>query len=165
MGEIIIRTDAKSAGFYFNNPEETRRRFHDGFFYTNDLGIWDENRYFRIVGRKDDMIISGGENIYPVEVEEVLNLHPAVADCLVTAVPDSKRGEIVTAYVVPADKSLTAQELEQYCKASPLLANYKRPHYYRFVPELIRNVTGKKMHCIMKQLAELDCREGRLIRV
>ena len=165
VGEIIIRTDAKSAGFYFNNPEETRRRFHDGFFYTNDLGIWDENRYFRIVGRKDDMIISGGENIYPVEVEEVLNLHPAVADCLVTAVPDSKRGEIVTAYVVPADKSLTAQELEQYCKASPLLANYKRPHYYRFVPELIRNVTGKKMHCIMKQLAELDCREGRLIRV
>lgn len=76
VGEVIIRSNAKSAAFYFGNPAETRRRFHDGFFYTNDLGTWDENHYFHIVGRKDDMIISGGENIYPVEVEEVLNLHP-----------------------------------------------------------------------------------------
>lgn len=165
VGEVIIRSDAKSAAFYFGNPAETKRRFHDGFFYTNDLGTWDENHFLRIVGRKDDMIISGGENIYPVEVEEVLNLHPGVADCIVTAAPDVKRGEIVTAYIVPADKALTAQELERYCKESPLLANYKRPHYYRFVTELPRNVTGKKMHCVMKQLAELDCREGRLTRV
>ena len=105
------------------------------------------------------------ENIYPVEVEEVLNLHPGVADCIVTAAPDVKRGEIVTAYIIPSDPSLTAQQLERYCKESPLLANYKRPHYYRFVTELPRNVTGKKMHCVMKQLAELDCREGRLTRV
>lgn len=165
VGEIIIRSDAKSAAFYFGNPAETKRRFHDGFFYTNDLGTWDENHFLRIVGRKDDMIISGGENIYPVEVEEVLNLHPGVADCIVTAAPDVKRGEIVTAYIIPADRALTAQELERYCKESPLLANYKRPHYYRFVTELPRNVTGKKMHCVMKQLAELDCREGRLTRV
>lgn len=165
VGEVIIRSNAKSAAFYFGNPAETRRRFHDGFFYTNDLGTWDENHYFHIVGRKDDMIISGGENIYPVEVEEVLNLHPAVRDCIVTAAPDSRRGEIVTAYVIAADPSLTAQELERYCKESPLLANYKRPHYYRFVSELPRNVTGKKMHYVMKQLAELDLQEGRLIRV
>ena len=165
VGEVIIRSDAKSAAFYFGNPEETKRRFHDGFFYTNDLGTWDENHFLRIVGRKDDMIISGGENIYPVEVEEVLNLHPGVADCIVTAAPDVKRGEIVTAYIIPTDPSLTAQQLERYCKESPLLANYKRPHYYRFVTELPRNVTGKKMHCVMKQLAELDCREGRLTRV
>lgn len=165
VGEVIIRSNAKSAAFYFGNPAETRRRFHDGFFYTNDLGTWDENHYFHIVGRKDDMIISGGENIYPVEVEEVLNLHPAVKDCIVTAAPDSRRGEIVTAYVIAADPSLTAQELERYCKESPLLANYKRPHYYRFVSELPRNVTGKKMHYVMKQLAELDLQEGRLIRV
>lgn len=165
VGEVIIRSNAKSAAFYFGNPAETRRRFHDGFFYTNDLGTWDENHYFHIVGRKDDMIISGGENIYPVEVEEVLNLHPAVKDCIVTAAPDSRRGEIVTAYVIAADPSLTAQELERYCKESPLLANYKRPHYYRFVSELPRNVTGKKMHYVMKQLAELDLQDGRLIRV
>lgn len=165
VGEVIIRSNAKSAAFYFGNPAETRRRFHDGFFYTNDLGTWDENHYFHIVGRKDDMIISGGENIYPVEVEEVLNLHPAVKDCIVTAAPDSRRGEIVTAYVIAADPSLTEQELERYCKESPLLANYKRPHYYRFVSELPRNVTGKKMHYVMKQLAELDLQEGRLIRV
>ena len=165
VGEVIIRSDAKSAAFYFGNPEETKRRFHDGFFYTNDLGTWDENHFLRIVGRKDDMIISGGENIYPVEVEEVLNLHPGVADCIVTAAPDVKRGEIVTAYIIPSVPSLTAQQLERYCKESPLLANYTRPHYYRFVTELPRNVTGKKMHCVMKQLAELDCREGRLTRV
>ena len=165
VGEVIIRSNAKSAAFYFGNPAETRRRFHDGFFYTNDLGTWDENHYFHIVGRKDDMIISGGENIYPVEVEEVLNLHPAVKDCIVTAAPDSRRGEIVTAYVIAADPSLTAQKLERYCKESSLLANYKRPHYYRFVSELPRNVTGKKMHYVMKQLAELDLQEGRLIRV
>ena len=165
VGEVIIRSNAKSAAFYFGNPAETRRRFHDGFFYTNDLGTWDENHYFHIVGRKDDMIISGGENIYPVEVEEVLNLHPAVKDCIVTAAPDSRRGEIVTAYVIAADPSLTAQELERYCKESPLLANYKRPHYYRFVSELPRNVPGQKMHYVMKQLAELDLQEGRLIRV
>ena len=165
VGEVIIRSNAKSAAFYFGNSAETRRRFHDGFFYTNDLGTWDENHYLRIVGRKDDMIISGGENIYPVEVEEVLNLHSAVKDCIVTAAPDSKRGEIVTAYVIAAEPSLTAQVLERYCKESPLLANYKRPHYYRFVSELPRNVTGKKMHYIMKQLAELDLQEGRLIRV
>lgn len=165
VGEVIIRSNAKSAAFYFGNPAETRRRFHDGFFYTNDLGTWDENHYFHIVGRKDDMIISGGENIYPVEVEEVLNLHPAVKDCIVTAAPDSRRGEIVTAYVIAADPSLTAQELERYCKESPPLANYKRPHYYRFVSELPRNVTGKKMHYVMKQLAELDLQDGRLIRV
>ena len=95
----------------------------------------------------------------------MLNLHPAVKDCIVTAAPDSRRGEIVTAYVIAAAPSLTAQELERYCKESPLLANYKRPHYYRFVSELPRNVTGKKMHYVMKQLAELDLQEGRLIRV
>ena len=93
------------------------------------------------------MIISGGENIYPVEVEEVLNLHPAVKDCIVTAAPDSKRGEIVTAYVIAADPSLTAQELERYCKESPLLANYNA----RIITGLSANcpAMSQERRCIM----------------
>ncbi len=165
VGEIIIRSDAKSAAFYFGNPEETAKRFHNGFFYTNDLGTWDENHFIHISGRKDDMIISGGENIYPVEVEEVLNMHSGVKDCIVTAVPDSRRGEIVTAYVVSCDPSLTAETLEHYCKTTPLLANYKRPHYYRFVSELPMNTTGKKMHHVMKEIAAQDLSKHKLIRV
>lgn len=164
VGEIIIRSSAKSAGFYYGNDAETRKRFRNGFFYTNDLATWDENHFFRIVGRKDDMIISGGENIYPTEVEEALNLHPLVADCMVTAVPDAKRGEIVTAYVVPKEDALTAAQLDAYCKQSPLLANYKRPRLYRFVETLPRNATGKKLHCVMKQLAQADAEKELLIR-
>ena len=83
--------------------------------YTNDLGTWDENHFITIAGRKDDMIISQGENIYPTQIEEVLNSHPKVADSIVTAVPDKAHGEIVTAYVVKADESLTVDELEEFC--------------------------------------------------
>ena len=78
------------------------------------------------------MIISQGENIYPTQIEEVLNSHPKVADSIVTAVPDKAHGEIVTAYIVKADESLTVDELEEFCKNSPMISNYKRPRYYRF---------------------------------
>jgi len=83
---------------------------------------------------------------------------------MVTAVPDAKRGEIVTAYVVPKEDTLTAAQLDAYCKQSPLLANYKRPRLYRFVETLPRNATGKKLHCVMKQLAQADAEKELLIR-
>ena len=88
-----------------------------------------------------------------------------MSDCIVTAVPDKTRGEIVTAYVVRADDSLTAGELEQFCKNSPMIANYKRPRYYRFVSEIPLNATGKKLHYKMKEIARDDLRNGLLIRV
>ena len=150
VGEVIIKSYAKGSYFYYRNEEETDRKFSNGFMYTGDLGTWDKNRFVSIVGRKDDMIISGGENIYPVQVEEALNTHPKVADCIVTAVPDKTRGEIVTAYVVRADDTLTIGELDQFCKNSPMIANYKRPRYYRFVAEIPLNATGKKLHYKMK---------------
>lgn len=165
VGEIIIKSYAKSSFFYYNNDIETERKFHDGYMYTGDLGTWDENHFISVIGRKDDMIISGGENIYPAQVEEVLNTHPKVADSIVTAVPDKLRGEIVTAYIVKSDASLTVNELEEFCKKSPMIANYKRPRYYRFVAEVPVNATGKKLHYKMKELAKSDLLNGLLIRV
>lgn len=165
VGEVIIRSPAKSASFYINNEEETERKFYKGYMYTNDLGTWDENNYVSIVGRKDDMIISSGENIYPTQVEEVLNSFDKVAECIVTSVPDKTRGELVTAYIVKADPSLTYEELEEYCKNSPMIANYKRPRYYRFVAEIPMNLTGKKLHYKAKEMAASDLANGLLHRV
>ncbi|MCR5003002.1 MAG: AMP-binding protein [Bacteroidales bacterium] len=162
IGEVIIKSPAKSPYAYHDNPEETERKYHQGFLYTNDLGTWDKNQFVTIVGRKDDMIISSGENIYPVQIEEVLNCHPKVRDCMVTAAPDKIRGQIVTAYVVRSDASLTADELDQFCKDSPDIANFKRPRYYRFVEELPVNATGKKLHYKMKMIAENDLKNGLL---
>lgn len=165
VGEIIIKSPYKSTYCYYNNAAETERKFHNGYIYTNDLGTWDENRYVTVVGRKDDMIISAGENIYPVQIEEVLNSHPLVRDSIVTAVPDRARGEVVTAYIVAEDDSLTAADLEEYCKAHPMMSRYKRPRYYRFVKELPQNSTGKKQHFKAKALAADDLENGRLILV
>lgn len=164
VGEIIIKSHAKSSYFYYNNEEETNRKFQNGFLYTNDLGTWDKNHFITVVGRKDDMIISGGENIYPVQIEEVLNHHPKVADCIVTATPDKVRGELVTAYIVKGDDSLTVDELDEFCRNSHMLANYKRPRYYRFISEIPLNATGKKLHYKMKEIAQDDLINGLLIR-
>jgi len=111
------------------------------------------------------MIISSGENIYPVEIEEVLNQNPKVKECIVTSVPDKMRGQLVTAYVVKADESLTAEELDEFCKASPDIANFKRPRYYRFVASVPLNATGKKLHAKVKVIAADDLRNGLLERV
>lgn len=92
VGEIIIKSPAKSAYCYYNNPSETEKRFYNGFLYTGDLGTWDENQYIHVVGRKDDMIISAGENIYPVQIEEVLQQNPRVSDCIVTKRPGQDPG-------------------------------------------------------------------------
>ncbi len=164
VGEIIIKSHAKSAYFYYNNEKETEFKFQNGFLYTNDLGTWDKGHFVSVVGRKDDMIISGGENIYPTQIEEVLNKHPKVKDCIVTAAPDRVRGELVTAYVVKADESLTVAELEEYCKNSNMIANYKRPRYYRFISDVPLNATGKKLHYKIKELAKEDLINGLLIR-
>lgn len=165
VGEVIIKTTAKSSYCYFNNDEETKNKFYKGYAYTGDLGTWDEHNYISITGRKDDMIISAGENIYPTQVEEVLSTFDKVADCIVTAVPDKARGEMVTAYIVKADESLTYGELEEFCKNNVMLANYKRPRYYKFISEVPRNVTGKKLHNKAKEMALDDLQSGRLYRV
>ena len=150
---------------YANNTEETAQKYYKGFIYTNDLATWDENQFITIVGRKDDMIISSGENIYPTEVEAVLNNHPKVKDCIVTSVPDKVRGQVVTAYIVRSDDSLIPEELDEYCKESPYIANFKRPRFYRFVAQLPFNATGKKLHVKIKEDALIDLKNGLLYRV
>ena len=165
VGEVIISSPAKSPYVYHNNEVETSRKYYKDFIYTNDLATWDESGYITIVGRKDDMIISSGENIYPTEVEAVLNLLEKVKDCIVTSVPDKTRGQMVTAYIVPADDSVNAEELDEYCKQSLELANFKRPRYYRFVQQIPFNATGKKLHVKIKETAIQDWKNGFLEKV
>lgn len=165
VGEVIISSPAKSPFRYYNNDEETARKYYKGFMYTNDLATWDASQFVTIVGRKDDMIISSGENIYPAEIESVLNTHPKVKDCVVTGVPDKVRGQLVTAYVIPADDALTAAELDIFCKESPYIANFKRPRYYRFIDSLPFTATGKKQHVKVKEMASLDLENGLLEQV
>lgn len=165
IGEVIICSPAKSPYQYYNNPEETSRKYYKGFIYTGDLATWDDNQFVTILGRKDDMIISSGENIYPTEIEAVLNQHPKVRDCIVTSVPDKMRGQVVTAYVVPADGTLTPEALDDFCKASPDIANFKRPRFYRFVSQIPRNATGKKLHNRIKETAKDELRNGLLYRI
>lgn len=165
VGEVIICSPAKSPYAYVNNEEETDRKYYKDFIYTNDLATWDEHQFITIVGRKDDMIISSGENIYPAEIEAVLNTHAKVKDCIVTSVPDKMRGQMVTAYVVRSDDSLTPEELDDYCKASPDMANFKRPRFYRFVSQILFSATGKKLHVKIKEAAEEDLKNGLLYRV
>lgn len=165
VGEVIICSPAKSPYIYYGNDVETEKKYYKDFIYTNDLATWDENQFVTIVGRKDDMIISSGENIYPTEVEAVLNTHPKVKDCIVTSVPDKVRGQMVTAYIVVNDESLTPEELDDFCKNSNDIANFKRPRYYRFTQQIPFNATGKKLHVKIKETAAHDLKNGLLYRV
>jgi acyl-CoA synthetase (AMP-forming)/AMP-acid ligase II len=163
VGEVIVRS-VKSGYAYVNQPEEQQARFRDGWLYIGDLATWDEDGYVTIVGRKDDMIISGGENVHPTQVEAVLAEHPGISDSVVVGVPDEQWGELVVAYVVRADPGLDAQACEAHCRAHPMLAGYKRPRAYRFVNELPMTATGKKLHYQVREQARRDAGDGLLQR-
>ncbi|MEF2976080.1 class I adenylate-forming enzyme family protein [Subtercola sp. YIM 133946] len=167
IGEVIMRT-VKSGYAYRNNPEEEAEKFHDGWIYPGDLASWDENEIVTIIGRKDDMIISGGENVHPVQVEEVLAGHPDVADSIVVGLPDEQWGEVVVAYIQPRegrmlDHPAAAKQLEDFTRESVSLAGYKRPRRYAFVTELPYTATGKKQHFVMKKQAPADSAAGRFV--
>ncbi|MGM9946370.1 MAG: AMP-binding protein [Lysinibacillus sp.] len=141
MGEIAIKGPQVMKG-YWNRPEDTAMSFADGWFLTGDLGYMDENGYFFIVDRKKDMIIAGGYNIYPREVEEVLYEHDAIQECVVAGIPDPYRGETVKAYIVLKEgHSATEKELNDYCRKN--LAAYKVPRAYEFRTELPKTAVGK----------------------
>ena len=161
VGEVIIRS-MKSSFCYHGDPGEEALKFRDGWMYTGDLATWDRDGFITIAGRKDDMIISGGENIYPPIVEEALNAHPGVAQSAVTGVPDAARGEAVAAYIVPEDDSLTIADLVRFCNSSDLLSGFKRPRYYRFVKELPMTATGKLQHFAVREMALNDLEQGLL---
>lgn len=150
VGEVAILSLAKSTCCYYANPELTKKKFKNGWLYTGDLATWDEHGYITIIGRKDDMIVSAGENIYPTQVEAILNEHPKVAESLVLGIPDPKRGQIVVALIKASDPSLDEREMKQYCLEHPMLSPYKRPRMYKFVDELPHNATGKLLHKMPK---------------
>ncbi|HEY2260477.1 MAG TPA: AMP-binding protein [Solirubrobacteraceae bacterium] len=161
VGEVIVRS-VKSGYAYVNQPDEQAARFHDGWLYIGDLATWDEDEYVTIVGRKDDMIISGGENVHPTQVEAVLSELPGVADAAVVGVPDERWGEIVVAYVVRSDPALDAATCDRHCKGHPMLAAFKRPRAYRFVDALPMTATGKKLHYQIREQAERESADGLL---
>ncbi|MFY3791672.1 long-chain-fatty-acid--CoA ligase [Ureibacillus sp. MALMAid1270] len=141
IGEIAIKGPQVMKG-YWNRPEDTAMTFCDGWFLTGDLGYMDEEGYFYVVDRKKDMIIAGGFNIYPREVEEVLYEHEAIQECVVAGIPDPYRGETVKAYIVLKEgKTVTEEELNQYCRQN--LAAYKVPRFYEFRKELPKTAVGK----------------------
>ena len=141
-GQVVVSGDTLFDG-YFGNAEATKRACNDGWFYTKDVGVIDEDGYLTITGRADDMINSGGELVSPVEVEDALESHDGVEAAIVVGVPDEEWGERVKAIVV-ADEGTDEETLVEYCKASGRLAGYKRPRRWEFTDELERTATGKK---------------------
>jgi len=160
-GEVIMRSP-KSGFAYVNLPDVQEEKFHHGWLYPGDIATWDAQGFVTILGRKDDMIISGGENIHPVQVEESLVRHPSVADAAVVGVRDPKWGQRVVAYVIRKDPDVTAAELDAHVKADENLADYKRPRGYRFVDELPMTPTGKKIHYQVAATAAEDAEAGRI---
>jgi long-chain acyl-CoA synthetase len=141
LGEIVLRGENILKG-YFKNPEATERAFRGGWFHTGDVAYRDQDGFFFIVDRKTDMIIRGGENIYPREIDEVLYKHPAVAAAATIGVPDQLYGEEVAAFIVLKDgMPATAEELIAHCKAE--LADYKCPKSVRIVKDIPKGPTGK----------------------
>lgn len=148
IGEIICRAPTATAG-YFNNTEKTKEAFKDGWFFTGDLGRFDEDRYLYLSGRVKDMIISGGQNIFSIEVEDCLMKHPAIADCAVIGLPHETWGEMVTAVIVQVqDAGLVEEDLIHYCKDQ--LAGFKAPKKLIFSEEpLPKTPTGKVMKYVL----------------
>jgi acyl-CoA synthetase (AMP-forming)/AMP-acid ligase II len=141
MGEIVTRSDLVMKG-YWRNPEATAETIVNGWLHTGDMGYMDDNGYLFIMDRSKDMIISGGENIYPREIEEVLIRHSAVREVAVIGIPDPKWGEAIKAVIAQVpEKSVTEKELIDFCKDN--IASYKKPKSVDFVDELPKNNYGK----------------------
>jgi acyl-CoA synthetase (AMP-forming)/AMP-acid ligase II len=141
IGEIVVRTPRLMKG-YFASAESTAHTIVDGWLHTRDLGWLDADGYLYLAGRQDDLIIRGGENISPAEVETVLQAHPHIEEAAVIGVPDVEWGERVVAIIVPkAGSTLTADEVSAWCRQR--LASFKKPEMVHFVSELPRNPLGK----------------------
>ncbi|MEJ6000922.1 long-chain-fatty-acid--CoA ligase [Paucibacter soli] len=140
-GEICIRGPQVMAG-YWNRPDETANvMYADGFFKSGDIGVMDAAGFIRIVDRKKDMILVSGFNVYPTEIEQVVNMHPGVLECAAVGIPDARSGETVKLYVVKSDPALAEEDLSAFCHDQ--LTAYKRPKYIEFRDELPKSNVGK----------------------
>ena len=148
-GELIVKGPQVMKG-YWNKPEETRLALRDGWLYTGDIAVMDQDGYFKIVDRKKDMIIAGGYNIYPRDVEEVLYQHPQILEAAVVGIADLYRGETVKAYVVlKPGETVTAEDIVAFCRER--LAAYKVPKFVEFRESLPKTMIGK---ILRRQLVE-----------
>ena len=149
-GEILCHLSSDEAfGGYWNRPDADEQAIRDGWYHTGDVGRIDEEGDLWVVGRVDDMIISGAEHVHPLEVEEVLARNDAVREVAVIGAPDERWGQRVVACVVP-EGDVTAEELDAWCLASEALARFKRPREYRFVDELPKSPSGKILRRLLR---------------
>jgi 2-furoate---CoA ligase len=150
-GQIICHLDSDEAfEGYWNRPDADAKALREGWYFTGDLGRLDAEGDLWIVGRVDDMVISGGENIHPLEVEDVLARHPKVREAAVIGAPDDRLGQRVVACVV-TEPGTTAEELDTFCLESTSLARFKRPREYRFVEELPKSPSGKILRRMLRE--------------
>lgn len=156
IGEIVLRGPNIFKG-YFNNPDATEKAFANGWFHTGDVGYRDSDGFYYIVDRRSDMIIRGGENIYPREIDDLLYTHPAVEHAAAIGVPDELYGEEVTAFVVLRDgQAATEDEIIAFCREH--LADYKCPKTVHFITEIPKGPTGK---LLKRELARLHFGSNR----
>ena len=152
MGEIVCRGEVVMAG-YWRNPEATAETLRGGWLHTGDVGSFDADGYLTLMDRSKDMIISGGSNIYPREIEEVLLRHPGVAEVSVVGKKDADWGEIVVAFVSRrSGTDVAASDLDALCLAE--IARFKRPKDYRFLPALPKNNYGKILKTELRKLLD-----------
>ncbi|HEV8077926.1 MAG TPA: AMP-binding protein, partial [Marinobacter sp.] len=151
-GELLTRGYSVMKG-YWGSRFKTRAAIQDGWMHTGDLATMDEDGYVKIVGRSKDMVIRGGENIYPKEVEEFLYTHPAIEEVQVTGVPDEKFGEELVAWVKlrPEADPVSGDDLIAFCKGK--IAHYKIPRNYKFVEAFPMTVTGKIQKFKMREMS------------
>lgn len=147
-GEIIMKGPLVMQG-YWNNPEETALHLKEGWLYTGDVAIRDEDDYFFIVDRKKDMVIAGGFNIYPREIDEVLHQHPKIKMAVAVGIPDEYRGETIKAYCVLTEgESATESEIIKFCREK--LAAYKVPKFVEFRDSLPQSAVGKVLRKVLR---------------
>jgi long-chain acyl-CoA synthetase len=148
-GELIIKGPQVMKG-YWKKPEETAIALRNGWLYTGDIATMDKDGYFYIVDRKKDMIISGGYNVYPRDIDEVLYAHPKVQEACAIGVPHETRGEQIKTFIVLKEGEIaTEQEILEYCAGK--LAKYKLPTMVEFRKELPKSNVGKVLRKILKQ--------------
>ena len=148
-GEILFKGPSVMLG-YWNNPEETKNQLTDGWLRTGDVGLMDEDGYITLVDRKKDLIIAGGFNIYPREVDEVLYQHPCVAEAVTVGIPDAYRGETVKVFIVlKKGREATGQDIINFCKDK--LAPYKVPKFVEFRESIPKSAVGKILRKILRE--------------
>ncbi len=149
-GQLICR-GPKLMIEYYRNPEKTAERIREGWLFTGDVCYRDQDDYFYIADRLDDVIITGGEKVYPTEVEAVLNRHPGVRDCVVLGIPDDVWGNRMKAFIVPKAPDLTPEAVLTWIRENRLIADYKRPREIELIDAIPRNPSGKVLKKLLRR--------------